>query len=187
MPVTFRSTAIPHVTVCELHTFGDDRGFFIETFHQEKYSEAGITQAFVQDNYSHSIQGVLRGLHYQYPRAQAKLVSCIHGTIFDVAVDIRKDSPTVGQWVGTILSAENRRQLYIPEGFAHGFCVLSDMADVVYKCTDFYVSGDDRGVLWSDAAFQIDWPVRNPILSEKDKALPRLEEIPDEELPRYDP
>lgn len=185
MPVTFKSTSIPNVTVCEMHPFADDRGFFVETYHHAKYAEAGITQRFVQDNYSHSRQGVLRGLHYQLPRAQAKLVSCIQGTVFDVAVDIRQGSPTFSKWVGTILSAENRRQLFIPEGVAHGFCVLSDTADVVYKCTDFYQPGDDHGILWSDPAVDIDWPVRHPILSDKDQALPTIADAGTDVLPRY--
>lgn len=185
MGVSFRETLIDGVLICDLDVYEDDRGFFLETFHLEKYVKGGIQGPFVQDNYSHSRQGVLRGLHYQLPRAQAKLVSCIRGTIFDVAVDIRYRSPTFGQWVGTVLSDENRRQLFIPGGFAHGFCVLSPFADVVYKCTDFYYPEDDRGVLWSDRAINIDWPVRTPVLSGKDGALPSLADIPKRELPLY--
>ncbi len=186
MGVSFRETLIDGVLICDLDVYEDDRGYFLETFHLEKYVEGGIHGPFVQDNYSHSVRGVLRGLHYQLPRAQAKLVSCIQGTIFDVAVDVRLGSPTFGKWVGTVLSDENRRQLFIPEGFAHGFCVLSPAADVVYKCSDFYHSEDDRGLRWSDETANIDWPVRNPILSDKDKSLPSLAELPEERLPRYE-
>jgi len=185
MGVSFRETLIDGVLICDLDVYEDDRGFFLETFHLEKYVEGGIQGPFVQDNFSHSRQGVLRGLHYQLPRGQAKLVSCIRGTIFDVAVDIRRGSPTFGKWVGTVLSDENRRQLFIPDGFAHGFCVLSAFADVVYKCTDFYYAKDDRGVLWSDPSINIDWPVRNPVLSEKDGALPALTQIAEHDLPPF--
>jgi dTDP-4-dehydrorhamnose 3,5-epimerase len=185
MGVSFRETLIDGVLICDLDVFEDDRGFFVETHHMEKYAEGGITGPFVQDNFSHSKKGVLRGLHYQYPRAQAKLVSCIQGSIFDVAVDIRRGSPTFGKWVGTVLSDENRRQLFIPEGFAHGFCVFSDKADVVYKCSDFYHQEDDLGILWSDTVVNIDWPVRNPILSPKDATLPPLKEVADTHLPSF--
>ena len=185
MGVSFRQTLIDGVLICDLDVYEDDRGFFLETFHLEKYTGGGINGPFVQDNYSHSLQGVLRGLHYQYPRAQAKLVSCIQGTIFDVAVDIRQGSPTFGRWVGTVLSDENRRQLFIPKGVAHGFCVLSSSADVVYKCSEFYYAEDDCGILWSDEQINIDWPVRNPTLSDKDKALPSLEQAT-HRLPPYE-
>jgi len=186
MGVSFRQTLIDGVLICDLDVYQDDRGFFLETFHLDKYVAGGIRAPFVQDNYSHSLRGVLRGLHYQFPRAQAKLVSCIQGTIFDVAVDIRQGSPTLGKWVSTVLSAENRRQLFIPEGFAHGFCVFSESADVVYKCSEFYYPEDDLGILWSDAQINIDWPIRNPLLSDKDKALPSLADVPKECLPRYE-
>ncbi len=186
MGVSFRQTLIDGVLICDMDVFEDERGFFLETFHLDKYVEGGIEGPFVQDNYSHSVRGVLRGLHYQLPRGQAKLVSCIQGTIFDVAVDIRQGSPTFGKWVGTVLSAENRRQLFIPDGFAHGFCVFSESADVVYKCTDFYYPEDDRGILWSDPEVNIDWPIRNPILSDKDQALPTLANAGQDVLPRYD-
>ena len=185
MGVAFRQTLIDGVLICDMDVYEDERGFFLETFHLDKYDEGGIKGPFVQDNYSHSVRGVLRGLHYQLPRGQAKLVSCIQGTIFDVAVDIRQGSPTFGKWVGTVLSAENRRQLFIPDGFAHGFCVLSESADVVYKCSDFYYPEDDQGILWSDPQINIDWPVRNPILSDKDKELPSLSNAGPDALPAY--
>ena len=169
-------TEIPDVLVIEPKVFGDDRGFFYESFNEKTWREAtGIDAHFVQDNHSRSAKGVLRGLHYQLPpAAQGKLVRCVVGEVFDVAVDIRRGSPTFGRWVGTVLSDENRRQLFIPEGFAHGFCVFSDRADVVYKCSDFYYPEDDHGIQWSDPQINIDWPVRNPILSPKDAELPLL-------------
>ncbi len=165
--------------------FKDDRGFFMETYHREAYRKAGIKNAFVQDNYSHSSRHVLRGLHYQLRQPQAKLVSVIWGEIFDVAVDIRRGSPTWGRWTGHILSEENRAQLFIPEGFAHGFCVLSERADVMYKCTDFYNPGDDYGIAWADAEIGIQWPVPEPLLSEKDRAYSPLAQIPPDLLPAY--
>jgi dTDP-4-dehydrorhamnose 3,5-epimerase len=186
MGVRFSPTALPGVLICELDMYPDARGFFSETYHRKKYEEGGIKASFVQDNFSHSLQGVLRGLHYQLLHPQAKLMAVSHGAVFDVAVDIRRSSPTFGKWVGTILSRENRRQLFIPEGFAHGFCVLSEQADLVYKCSAFYAPNDDRGVLWSDPLVQIDWPVKEPVLSEKDQSLPRLEDIPPDQLPVYE-
>ncbi len=183
MPVSFKKTAIPEVLICELEIFSDQRGFFVETFHREKYATGGMSKPFVQDNYSHSIQTTLRGLHYQLHQPQAKLVSAIRGFIFDVAVDIRRGSPTFGKWVGTILSEENGRQLYIPEGFAHGFCVLSDSADVLYKCTNFYAPDDEYGILWSDPAIDIEWPIKNPLISTKDQQNKALVDMPPEKLP----
>lgn len=159
----------------------------METYHEKRYCEAGLSRHFVQDNYSHSCGGTLRGLHYQLPHVQAKLVSVMWGAIFDVAVDIRHGSPTFGKWVGQRLSDKNRRQLYIPEGFAHGFCVLSKTADVVYKCTDFYSAESDRGILWSDSAIGITWPVDDAILSDKDQNHLPLGDIPPEFLPKYTP
>ncbi len=186
MAVRFRETELPGVLICELEIFSDDRGFFVETYHGEKYTEGGVRGNFVQDNFSHSKEGVLRGLHYQLKRPQAKLVSAISGAIYDVAVDIRIGSPTFGQWAGTILSGENKRQLFIPEGFAHGFCVLSEAADVVYKCTDFYSPNDDFGIAWNDPRFEIDWPVVNPNVSAKDSALPTIETIDEANLPIFE-
>ena len=156
--MTARETSIPGVLILVPDLFEDDRGFFQETYHREWYAEHGLTGVFVQDNHSHSRARVLRGLHYQLRRAQAKLVSVLRGSVFDVAVDIRTGSPTFGKWVGQVLSGENRLQLYIPEGFAHGFCVLGEEADVTYKCTDYYSREDDYGILWSDPGLAIDWP-----------------------------
>ena len=155
----------------------------METYHQQKYQKTGIDQAFVQDNHSHSNQGVLRGLHYQLKHPQGKLIYAVTGTIFDVAVDIRRGSPTFGQWTGAELSADNKRQIYVPQGFAHGFVVLSQSADVIYKCTDVYAPGDEYGILWSDPEIGINWPVKNPILSQKDLENPTLNQIPESLLP----
>lgn len=166
--------AIPEVLLFEPRVFRDDRGFFLETFHIDRYKEAGLTLPFVQDNWSHSSKGTLRGLHFQNPRSQGKLVHVVRGSVFDVAVDVRVGSPHFGRYVGVELSAENARQLWVPPGFAHGFCVLSDTADFVYKCTDLYAPEADAGVRFDDPAIGIDWPVKNPLLSKKDDALPLL-------------
>lgn len=164
--------AIPDVIVLEPTIFGDNRGFFFESFNQAKFSElTGLNREFVQDNHSRSIKGVLRGLHYQMaPKAQGKLVRVIEGEIFDVAVDLRRSSSTFGHWVGEFLSAENKKQLWIPEGFAHGFVTLSESAEVVYKTTEYYAPEFDRSILWNDDKIRIDWSVKNPILSAKDLA-----------------
>ncbi len=183
MPPTFTETKLSGVFLIEPVVFGDDRGFFMETYHHEKYRRGGIDPAFVQDNYSHSRQGILRGLHYQLKNPQAKLVYVITGEIFDVAVDVRRGSSTFGQWVGMRLSQENKRQMYIPQGFAHGFCVLSKTADVMYKCTDLYVPDDEYGIIWSDPTVGIIWPIKAPILSEKDSQNPQLGKISKELLP----
>jgi len=176
MPFSFKRLSIPEVILVEPKVFPDERGFFLESFKESTFQENGITTKFVQDNYSHSIKGVLRGLHYQKnPKAQAKLVTAIRGEIFDVAVDIRKDSPTYGKWVGEILSEQNHKSLYVPEGFAHGFLCLSDEADVVYKVNEEYSAENDRGMLWNDPAVGVKWPAENPIISEKDKQQPLLE------------
>ncbi len=177
--------SLPGVLQIEPAVFEDDRGFFLETYHAEKYAAAGLNQAFVQDNHSHSRRFTLRGLHYQLRNPQGKLVYVLSGEIFDIAVDIRLGSPTFGRWTGTLLSESNKRQLYVPEGFAHGFCVLSDTADVLYKCTDLYTPGDEYGVLWSDPTADIVWPIENPILSEKDAKNPRLNDVPEDLLPVY--
>ena len=168
----FTPTRIPDVVLIEPQVFGDDRGFFMETWRAQAFSAAGIEAVFVQDNHSRSRLGALRGLHYQLRRPQGKLVRCVIGAVFDVAVDMRRSSPTFGQWVGEVLSAENRRQLWVPAGFAHGFLVLSESADFVYKCTEYYDPASERSVLWNDARVGIDWPLpdgMSPLLSAKDR------------------
>ena len=164
-------TAIPEVLIIEPEVYGDSRGVFYESFNQKAFNEAvGLNVAFVQDNHSRSEKGVLRGLHYQIRQAQGKLVRVIKGAVFDVAVDIRKSSPTFGRWVGEELSEENRRQVWIPAGFAHGFLVLTDSAEFLYKTTDYYAPEYERSLLWNDPALGIKWPIENePQLSEKDK------------------
>lgn len=168
---------IPGIFLVEPKVFVDERGFFVETYHAERYAEFGISSRFVQDNHSKSQRGTLRGLHYQLGQPQGKLVWVTQGEVFDVAVDIRKGSPYFGQWVGVTLSAQNRRQLYIPEGFAHGFCVTSETAEFQYKCTDYYAPDEERGVAWNDPEINIDWPVEEPILSEKDQGYTKLSEM----------
>ena len=178
-------TDLDGVLVLEPKVFSDDRGFFLETYHRIKYRGLGITVEFVQDNLSFSHKGTLRGLHYQHPHGQAKLVQVLEGHVFDVAVDVRKESKNFGRWVGVHLSSENKRQVYIPDGFAHGFCVLSETALFLYKCSDLYAPECERGVLWSDPDIGIEWPVKEPILSEKDAVYPRLRDIPLDRLPGY--
>jgi len=173
----FAPTSIPDVVLVEPDVFRDSRGFFLETFHGEKYAKGGIQGPFVQDNYSRSTRGTLRGLHAQLRRPQGKLVRAVRGEIFDVAVDIRPRSQTFGKWVATLLSEENFRQIFMPPGFAHGFCVLSEMAEIEYKCTDFYVREDEVGIRWNDPALGIAWPIREPLLSAKDAALPLFEQL----------
>ncbi|EHG6003731.1 dTDP-4-dehydrorhamnose 3,5-epimerase [Escherichia fergusonii] len=171
-------TEIPDVLIFEPKVFGDERGFFFESFNQKVFEEAvGRKVEFVQDNHSKSSKGVLRGLHYQLePYAQGKLVRCVVGEVFDVAVDIRKSSPTFGKWVGVNLSAENKRQLWIPEGFAHGFLVLSETAEFLYKTTNYYNPQSDRGIIWNDPSLNIKWPlVEKPILSKKDAEQKKIE------------
>jgi dTDP-4-dehydrorhamnose 3,5-epimerase len=169
-------TALAGVIIIEPKVFGDERGFFLETFQDKRYREvAGIQESFVQDNHSHSARGVLRGLHFQRRRPQGKLVFVTQGEVFDVAVDIRPDSPTFGQWAGVILSAANHRQFYVPPGCAHGFCVLSESADFQYKCTDYYDPQDEGCIRWDDPAIAIEWPIKNPTLSAKDAIAPFLE------------
>ena len=167
-------TKIPGVILIEPDLFADNRGHFLETFHQSKYQECGIGTRFVQDNFSFSVQNTLRGLHYQLAYPQAKLVTCLFGEIFDVVVDIRVGSPTFGHWIGEVLSSTSKKQLFVPEGFAHGFIALSDTAGVTYKCSGYYDPRDERGILWSDARLGITWPKAEPILSEKDKKHPEL-------------
>ncbi|HYO74703.1 MAG TPA: dTDP-4-dehydrorhamnose 3,5-epimerase [Archangium sp.] len=171
-------TELPGVLLLQPKRFGDDRGFFMEMFHAKRYEEAGITGPFVQDNFSRSAKGILRGLHFQEPNAQGKLVQVVAGAVYDVAVDVRRGSPTFGKFVGVELSADNRRQLWVPSGFAHGFCVLSESADFHYKCTDFYSPTTERGIAWNDPDLGIPWPVSSPLLSPKDAAAPRLKDAP---------
>ena len=176
MPFEFRSTQIPGVMIVKPRSFQDGRGLFMEIYKMSEFSANGINERFVQDNYSRSLRGVLRGLHYQKrPRAQAKLITALRGEIFDVAVDIRRGSPTYGRWIGKILSARDGCLLYIPVGFAHGFCVLSEEAGVVYKVTAEYAPELDRGIVWNDPEIGIRWPIHNPTLSPKDAELPSLE------------
>ncbi|MDG6898478.1 MAG: dTDP-4-dehydrorhamnose 3,5-epimerase [Nitrososphaerota archaeon] len=176
MPLTFGRLKIPEVFVVKATVFEDNRGCFAEVFKKSELANEGIRTSFVQDNYSHSVKGVLRGLHYQLdPRAQSKFVYAVNGEIFDVAVDLRRNSPTYGGWVGVTLSSDAWTGVFIPEGFAHGFCVLSEEADVVYKVSREYVPELERGVRWDDRRLGIAWPCRNPVLSARDAALPSLE------------
>lgn len=176
-------TPLAGLLVIEPRVFRDDRGFFLETFQRERYAAAGITGPFVQDNHSRSARHVLRGLHYQIRHPQGKLVSVVRGEVFDVAVDVRPGSATFGKWYGVVLSEDNHRQLWVPAGFAHGFCTLSESADFVYKCTDFYRPEDEGGILWCDPAIGIEWPIEAPSLSPKDAVYPSLRELPPERLP----
>lgn len=185
MNVKFTPLELPGVVLVEPRIFRDERGFFWEAFHEKKYREGGIPASFVQDNQSYSVKGTLRGLHSQRKQPQGKLVRAIEGEIFDVAVDVRRGSPAFGKWVGIKLSAENFLQLYVPQGFVHGFCVLSDVAQVEYKCTDFYAPHDEQSVIWNDPDIGIEWPIADPVISPKDKAAPRLAEIL-QDLPEYD-
>jgi dTDP-4-dehydrorhamnose 3,5-epimerase len=182
--VKFSETTLPGVLLLEPDVLTDDRGFFMETYHEARFREAGIAAPFVQDNHSRSARGVLRGLHYQEPNAQGKLVRCTRGALFDVAVDIREGSPAFGRWFGTELSESNRLMLWIPPGFAHGFCALADDSDLVYKCTALYAREHDRSILWNDPDIGIQWPIAEPRLSPKDAAAPPLRAAAP--LPRYD-
>ncbi|MDQ4106693.1 MAG: dTDP-4-dehydrorhamnose 3,5-epimerase [Actinomycetota bacterium] len=179
-------TRLPGVLVIEPKVFGDERGFFMETWNEARYKQTGLPYRFVQDNLSFSQKGVLRGLHFQNPDEQGKLVYVLQGEVFDVAVDIRVGSPTFGEWTGVTLSSENKRQFYVPEGFAHGFIVTSDAALFAYKCTALYNARAEGGVLWNDLEIGVEWPIEEPTLSEKDRNAPPLSEIPEERLPRYE-
>jgi dTDP-4-dehydrorhamnose 3,5-epimerase len=178
-------TKLPEVLIIEPDAFGDARGWFLETFSQKRYEQTGIKLSFVQDNVSYSAKNVLRGLHFQHPHSQGKLVQVLSGEVFDAAVDIRVGSPTFGQWVADNISAANHRQIYIPPGFAHGFCVLSDTALFSYKCTDYYDAVSEAGVIWNDPDLKILWPVGSPIVSKKDAGYPRLRDIPKDKLPKF--
>jgi dTDP-4-dehydrorhamnose 3,5-epimerase len=178
-------TALPSVLLIEPAVFGDARGYFFETYHRQRYSQSGMPREFVQDNVSRSARGILRGLHLQEPHAQGKLVQVLEGEVFDVAVDVRVGSPTFGKWAGERLSGENHRQLYIPEGFAHGFCVISESALLQYKCTELYHPETELSIAWNDPELGIEWPVVEPVLSAKDRAAKRLSDIPRDRLPRF--
>lgn len=177
------ATELPGVVLIEPRLFPDQRGYFLETYQARRYGEYGIAATFVQDNLSYSKQGVVRGLHYQLRQPQGKLVMALQGEVLDVVVDIRPDSPTFKKYTLNTLAASNHRQVYVPPGYAHGFVVLSETALVLYKVTDFYLPGDEYGVLWNDPDLDIPWPVTQGILSTKDAALPRLKDIPAELLP----
>ncbi|QDT66745.1 dTDP-4-dehydrorhamnose 3,5-epimerase [Calycomorphotria hydatis] len=174
-------TEIPGLVLLEIKVFQDERGYFYEAFQEQRYRDAGITHEFVQDNFSHSQRGALRGMHYQWKQPQGKLVHVPHGEVFDVVVDLRNSSPVFGAWCGLVLSEENRKQLYVPAGCAHGFCVLSDTADFVYKCTNFYQPGDEYTILWNDPQLGIEWPINKPLISEKDRGG-----LPFSDAPHYD-
>lgn len=178
-------TEIPGVLIFEPKVFEDDRGFFLETWRKDKYAEAGVKEDFVQDNVSFSMRGTLRGLHFQNPHGQGKLVQVLTGQVFDVAVDIRVGSPSFGKWVGIELSGEDHRQIYIPPGFAHGFCVMSEKALFSYKCTDYYTAECDSGIIWNDPDIGIEWPIADPVLSNKDAKNPRLSQVTEKNLPTY--
>ena len=170
----FIQTEIPDIILVKPNVIEDHRGFFMESYHIEKFKNGGINCTFVQDNHAKSVQNTLRGLHFQVQYPQAKLLRCLKGKVFDVAVDIRQDSPYFGKWVGEELSEENRYQLYIPEGFAHGYYVMSETAEIAYKCSEIYHPLDEQGLRWNDPEIAINWPSQNPILSAKDKALPMM-------------
>jgi dTDP-4-dehydrorhamnose 3,5-epimerase len=176
-------TELPEVLLIEPKVHGDSRGFFAETFQARRYAEAGVPGPFVQDNLSRSVRGTLRGLHFQEPKPQGKLVQVLRGTVWDVAVDVRRGSPRFGRWVAVELSESAPRQLWIPPGFAHGFCVLSESADFFYKCTELYSPECERSVAWNDPAIGLPWPVKEPLLSAKDRDAPRLGDAP--VLPAY--
>jgi dTDP-4-dehydrorhamnose 3,5-epimerase len=180
-------TALPGALILEPQVFGDARGFFYESYNEAKYRAAGVDHRFVQSNVSRSARGVLRGLHYQWPNPQGKLVSVLEGEVYDVAVDIRRGSPTFGQSTGVMLTADNHRHFWVPEGFAHGFCVLSEFATFTYQCTALYDPKADAGIRWNDAALGIDWPLSEQLLSDKDGRTPLLEDVPPERLPVYEP
>jgi dTDP-4-dehydrorhamnose 3,5-epimerase len=178
-------TSLPGVQVVEPQVFKDPRGFFYESYNEGKFVKAGIHRNFVQTNVSRSAKGVLRGLHYQWPNPQGKLVSVLDGEVYDVAVDIRHGSPTFGQWTAVMLTADNHRHLWIPEGFAHGFCVLSEYATFTYQCTTLYDPAADASIAWNDAAIGVDWPVSQPLISDKDAKAPLLANVSADRLPPF--
>ena len=178
-------TPLSGVVVIEPKVFGDNRGFFLETYKDDAFKEVGVLDKFVQDNHSRSQKGVLRGLHYQLVQPQGKLVRVTRGRVFDVAVDVRRGSPTFGQWYGAMLDDETHRMMYVPPGFAHGFCVISDVADFIYKCTDYYHPQSEQGIAWNDPDIGIRWPIQKCTLSDKDKQNPKLSDQDVDKLPRY--
>jgi dTDP-4-dehydrorhamnose 3,5-epimerase len=180
-------TPLPGALIIEPQVFGDTRGFFYESYNKASYREAGINADFIQSNVSRSARGVLRGLHYQWPNPQGKLVSVLEGEVYDVAVDIRHGSPTFGRSFGVMLSAENHRHFWVPEGFAHGFCVLSEFATFTYQCTALYDRAADAGIRWNDADLGIDWPLSEPLLSDKDSRAPMLKDVAIHRLPVFKP
>lgn len=187
MSLVVERTSLEGVLLFRPKAHGDARGFFMETFRANTYADAGLAMPFVQDNHSRSRKGILRGLHYQWPNPQGKLISVPRGQVFDVAVDIRVGSPQFGKWFGTVLSDENHCQLWVPPGFAHGFCVLSDEVDFAYKCTEYYMPECDAAIRWNDAGIGVNWPLANitPLLSGKDEQAPFLAHIPPAQLPVY--
>ena len=180
-----KETKLSGVLILEPDVFSDERGFFLETWNSTRYESIGIHGPFVQDNVSFSKKEVLRGLHFQYPQSQGKLIQVLSGQVIDVVVDIRLGSPTFGHWISEVLSKANHRQMYIPPGFAHGYCVKSETALFSYKCTDFYNPKTESGVIWNDADLNIDWPIKEPVLSPKDANYPRLKDIRPEKLPHF--
>ncbi|MFC1633238.1 dTDP-4-dehydrorhamnose 3,5-epimerase [Planctomycetota bacterium] len=179
-------TKLAGVVLLEPDVYADERGFFLETWNQKRYENVGIREPFVQDNASFSQKGILRGLHFQNPQSQGKLVQVLSGEVMDVAIDIRLGSPTFGQWIGTTLSGVNHRQMYIPPGFAHGYFVTSETAFFSYKCTNFYNPAKEHGIVWNDPDLNIDWPVREPLLSSKDAGYSRLKDLPRDTLPHFE-
>jgi len=180
-----KETKLAGVLVLEPDVFSDERGYFLETWNRTRYESVGIPGTFVQDNISFSKKGILRGLHFQYPQPQGKLVQVLSGQVVDVAVDVRVGSPTFGQWISEELSGENHKQMYVPPGFAHGYCVTSEAAVFSYKCTDFYSPATERGIIFNDPDLKIDWPVSEPILSPRDTGYSRLKDLPSENLPQF--
>ena len=178
-------TKLPGVLIFEPDVYSDKRGFFLETWRSTHYENAGVKDPFVQDNVSFSKKGVLRGLHYQYPQSQGKLVQVLSGSVTDVAVDIRAGSPTFGRWISEVISDINHKQVYIPPGFAHGYCVTSETALFLYKCTEFYYPATEHGIIWNDPDLNIDWSVTEPALSPKDAKYPKLKDIPPDKLPNF--
>jgi len=183
--MNIKETKLAGVLILEPKVFSDDRGYFFETWNSTRYEQAGITGPFVQDNISFSKKGVLRGLHFQYPQSQGKLIQVLSGEVVDVVVDIRAGSPTYGQWIGEVLSESNHRQIYVPPGFAHGYCVTSEAALFSYKCTDFYNPATEHGIIWNDPDIGIEWPTEQPEMSTKDAVYPGLKDLGPENLPQF--